>query len=363
MIVKIGNIFESNCSTIVNTINCVGVMGKGIALEFKKRYPDMFMDYVQKCDKGEISPGKPYLFQSGEISILNFPTKDHWRSPSRLSYVNDGLDWFLENYEKYDIKSIAFPPLGCGNGGLNWDIVGPVMYQKLNKLPINIEIYAPFGTNPSKLSDEFLSKSVSEKGIVGNNNSRVNTKWYLILQVVRELNERKYALNVGRTIYQKICYVLTRNGVDTGFVFSKGAYGPFSPQVKESITALANANLIVEKQLGRMISLSVSEGVEIHKEKFSDDELCAVKKTVDLFGRVRSTDQAEMIATVLYSYDQLIKKVKQVSDKDVYEYVLSWKPHWKSEKEFELCNTIQNMAMLSLMDVSCSGELMDTMLI
>ena len=363
MIVKIGNIFESNCSTIVNTINCVGVMGKGIALEFKKRYPDMFMDYVHKCDKGEIRPGEPYVFQNGEISILNFPTKDHWRSPSRLSYVEDGLDWFVENYGKYDIHSIAFPPLGCGNGGLSWDVVGPVMYQKLNGLPINIEIYAPFGTNPSKLSDEYLSKSVSNKGVVGNSNSKVNNKWYLILQVVRELNERKYALMVGRTIYQKICYVLTRNGVDTGFVFSKGSYGPFSPQVKESITALANANLIVEKQLGRMISLSVSEGVEIHKDKFSAYELNAVKKTVDLFGRVRSTDQAEMIATVLYSYDQLIKKTKQVSDKDVYEYVLSWKPYWKSEKEFELCNTIQNMAMLSLMNVNCSGELMDTMLV
>ena len=305
MIVKIGNIFESNCSTIVNTINCVGVMGKGIALEFKKRYPDMFIDYVQKCDKGEIKPGEPYVFQNGEIKILNFPTKEHWRSPSRLSYVENGLNWFMENYKKYDIDDIAFPPLGCGNGGLSWDIVGPIMYQKLKNLPINIEIYAPFGTNPGKLSDEFLSKSVPEKGIIGSNYLRVNPKWYLILQVVKELNERKYALKVGRTIYQKICYVLTRNGVDTGFVFSKGSYGPFSPQVKESITALANANLIVEKQLGRMISICVSDGVEIHKDKFSDDELNAVDKTVDLFGRVRSTDQSEMIATVLYSYDQL----------------------------------------------------------
>ena len=361
MIVKIGNIFESKCSTIVNTVNCVGVMGKGIALEFKKRYPDMFMDYVKKCDKGEIKPGEPYVFQNGDISIVNFPTKDHWRSPSRLSYVINGLNWFVENYEKYNIKNIAFPPLGCGNGGLSWDIVGPIMYQKLNKLPIYIEIYAPFGTTPSKISDKFLSKSVSEKRIVGSNNSKVNSKWYLILEVVRELNERKYALMVGRTIYQKICYVLTRNGVDTGFVFTRGSYGPFSPQVKESITALANANLIVEKQLGRMISLSVADGVEIHKDKFSAEEMEAVKKTVDLFGRVRNTDQAEMITTVLYSYDQLSNNTSDVSDKDVYEYVIKWKPHWKSEKEYELCNTIQYMAILSLVNIRFSGELLDTM--
>lgn len=363
MIVKIGNIFDSTCSTIVNTVNCVGVMGKGIALEFKKKYPEMFMEYVIKCDRGEVKPGTPYFYQDNEISILNFPTKDHWRSPSRLSYVIDGLNWFVENYEKYGIDSIAFPPLGCGNGGLNWNVVGPIMYQKLSKLPIYIEIYAPFGTSQREITEEFLSNSVSESDVLGNSNSKVNPKWYLILQVVKELNERKYALKVGRTIYQKICFVLTRNGVDTGFVFSKGSYGPFSSQVKDSITALANANLIVEKQLGKMISLSVSDGVEIHREKFTDEELNAVKQTVDLFGRVKSTEQAEMIATVLYSYDQLIKERDVISDKDVYDYVLDWKPRWKTEKEFDLCDTIQNMAMLSLMNVSCSGELMDTMLV
>ncbi len=363
MIVKIGDIFESNCSTIVNTVNCVGVMGKGIALEFKKRFPDMFMDYKLKCDRGVVKPGQPYIFHEKNMDILNFPTKDHWRSPSRLSYVVDGLDWFVQNYSALGIDHIAFPPLGCGNGGLSWDVVGPIMYQKLEKLPISIVIYAPFGTSAREMSPEFLSGTVQEENVVGNSNSRVNPKWYLILQVVKELNERRYALKVGRTIYQKICYVLTRNGVNTGFVFSKGSYGPFSSQVKDSITALANANLVVEKQLGKMISLSVSEGVEIHKEKFSEEELMAVKKTVDLFGRVKSTEQAEMIATVLYSYDQLVKTSDEVSDKDVYDYVLDWKPRWKDEKEYDLCDTIQNMAMLSQMKVNCSGQLMDTMLV
>ena len=363
MIVKIGDLFESKCSTIVNTVNCVGIMGKGIALEFKKRYPEMFMDYVLKCNRGDVKPGLPYVYQDSEgISVLNFPTKDHWRSPSRLSYVIDGLDWFVENYASYNIESIAFPPLGCGNGGLSWNIVGPIMYQKLSKLPIQVEIYAPFGTNPREISVEFLSGITSEEELVGNGNSRVNPKWYLILQAVRELNERKYALKVGRTIYQKICFVLTRNGVNTGFEFTKSSYGPFSSQVKDSITALANANLIIEKQLGRMISMSVADNVEIHEDKFTVEEWNALQKTVDLFGRVKSTDQAEMIATVLFSYDQLAKVKDVISDKDVYDYVLDWKPHWK-EKEFEVCDTIHNMAMLALMKITCSNELLDTMAI
>lgn len=363
MIVKVGNIFESNCLTIVNTVNCVGVMGKGIALEFKKKYPNMFMDYVLRCGRGELKPGKPYLYREGSINILNFPTKDHWRSPSRLSYVIDGLVWFVENYASLGIESVAFPPLGCGNGGLSWGVVGPIMYQILKDLPINIEIYAPFGSTAREISPEFLSKQIQENNLICGKNMRLNPKWYLILHVVKELNERTYALKVGRTIYQKICYVLTRNGVDTGFVFSKGSYGPFSAQVRDSITALANANLIIEKQLGKMISLSVAEDADLHSEMFSEDELTAVRKTVDLFGRVKSTEQAEMIATVLYSYDQLAISNSPVSDKDVYDYVLEWKPRWQNEKEFDLCDTIQNLAMLSLMNITFSGQLMETILV
>lgn len=269
MKVKIGDMFESRCGTIVNTVNCVGAMGKGIALEFKKRYPEMYREYVDKCRLGEVKPGKPYIYNNADgTRILNFPTKDHWRSPSRLSYVMDGLDWFVKHYEEYGVKSIAFPPLGCGNGGLTWETVGPLMYRKLCDLPIEIEIYAPYGTNPKEVTLDFLNREATSGEAFGCRQMPVNHKWHLILQVIRELDTREYALKVGRTIYQKICYVLTRSGVDTGFVSSKGEFGPYSAQAKEAITALANANLIMEKQLGRMISLSIPDDVVIEREKF-----------------------------------------------------------------------------------------------
>ena len=107
-----------------------------------------------------------------------------------------------------------------------------------------------------------------------------------------------------------------------------------------------------------MISLCVADGVEIHKEKFTYEEWEAVRKTVDLFGRVKCTEQAEMIATVLYAYDELAKAKTAVSDKEVYDAVFEWKRRWKDDKEYEVCNTIQNLAMLSLIRVSCSKELM-----
>lgn len=212
----------------------------------------------------------------------------------------------------------------------------------------------------SEMTNEFLEIGLPEQDISGSRRIPVNPKWYLILQVIKALNEREYSLKVGRTIYQKICYVLTRNGVDTGFAFSRGEFGPYSAQAKEAIVALANANLIMEKQLGKMISLSVSDDVVIRRGDFTEDEWHAAEKTIDLFGRVKRTEQAEMIATVLYSYDQLIKEKSSVSDKDVHDFVLEWKPHWREEKEFELCDTIHNMAMLSHMKISHSAELMET---
>lgn len=363
MKVIIGDIFESKCLTIVNTVNCVGVMGKGIAYEFKKRFPEMFKDYVKRCNAGQVKVGVPYVYTNSDSSkILNFPTKDHWRSPSRLSYVIEGLDWFVNNYEKNQITSIAFPPLGCGNGGLTWSVVGPIMYQKLSKLPIEVEIYAPYGVSRNEITDDYLSQTIVEDEVLGKNNLRINPKWFLILEAVRELNGRTYSLMVGRTIYQKICYVITRNGVKTGFTFSKGNYGPYSSSVKDSIVALANANLIIEQTLGRMVSLSVSDDVVIEKDKFSQEEWIAMKKTVDLFGRIKSTDQAEMISTVLYSYDELNKGNGIISDKELYDFVMSWKPHWVQEKNYEVCDTIQNLAMLSLISVAHSNLLLDTSL-
>lgn len=114
--IVIGNIFESNKDVLVNTVNCVGVMGKGIASEFKKKYPLMFEEYKIKCSNNEIQTGCLYPYvELGKVKVINFPTKQHWRSPSKIEYVIDGLKWFVHNYEKLNIASIAFPPLGCGN--------------------------------------------------------------------------------------------------------------------------------------------------------------------------------------------------------------------------------------------------------
>ncbi len=137
-----GNIFESPAHVLVNTINVVGVMGKGIANTFKKIYPDMFKKYQQLCEEGKIDIGKLWLYKTDHKWILHFPTKKHWKSPSKVEYLELGLKSFVDNYSNLGITSIAFPPLGCGNGELNWEKqVRPIMERYLKNLPIDIFIY------------------------------------------------------------------------------------------------------------------------------------------------------------------------------------------------------------------------------
>lgn len=129
--------------TITNTINCVGVMGKGLALEFKKRFPEMFEDYRRRCNAGEVRMGTPYIYKASTPFILNFPTKDHWRNMSYYLGIEQGLDYVAENFEKLGITSLAVPALGCSNGGLDWNRVRPMIELKLGGLPIQIEVYPP----------------------------------------------------------------------------------------------------------------------------------------------------------------------------------------------------------------------------
>jgi O-acetyl-ADP-ribose deacetylase (regulator of RNase III) len=135
------SLLESTAQTLVNTVNCVGVMGKCIAKDFKEREPNMFAAYQRICNKKLLSPGKLWLWKGTNSWILNFPTKIHWRNPSKLEWIEAGLKKFSSSYQSLGINEISFPRLGCGNGGLNWDDVRPLMEQYLKSLPIKVFIH------------------------------------------------------------------------------------------------------------------------------------------------------------------------------------------------------------------------------
>lgn len=363
--ILIGDLFESKAETIVNTVNCVGVMGKGIAQLFKQRFPTMFKDYVQRCNSSLVKPGIPYLYTDiTGTSIINFPTKNHWRSPSKLDDVITGLDFFIEKYKEWGIKSVAFPPLGCGNGGLEWAAVGPIMYQRLSALDIPVEIYAPYGTPKQQLSIEFLSQAVANTHFIkAYKQKKLNVAWIGLLEIVNQLQQQPYANPVGRTIFQKISYTFTEQGVDTGFHFKQGSYGPFSAEIKESLSVLANANLLYEQQLGRMTALKIGTEYEAVKSQYAEQIKPLEKKinkTVDLFSRIKTTAQAEEVTTVLYAARQLKKdrRDESVSEKDIYDYILSWKKDWqRSEKQTAIALAIRNLEMLGWLRLRYSESL------
>jgi O-acetyl-ADP-ribose deacetylase (regulator of RNase III) len=146
-----GDIFDSKAQTLVNPVNTVGVMGKGLAAEFKRRYPQMFREYWALCQSGRFTVGQLWLYRASDKWILNFPTKRHWRDKSRLEDIETGLQRFVATYEDNGITSIAFPMLGSGLGGLNWETeVRPLMERYLQALPMPIEIYTAAKTSKEK---------------------------------------------------------------------------------------------------------------------------------------------------------------------------------------------------------------------
>ena len=168
-----GNIFDSPAQVLVNTVNTVGVMGKGIALSFKQRYPDMFESDRKACEKKQLTIGKLMLVNEPDYMILLFPTKESCRTPSKLEYIEKGLKKFVSAYADRHIYSIAFPRLGCGNGELSWKDVQPLMEKYLKHLPIDIYIYLGLtsGTIPEhrqqKKTMEWLKENAKDLSFNG----------------------------------------------------------------------------------------------------------------------------------------------------------------------------------------------------
>ena len=148
-----GNLFESDAFALVNTVNCEGFMGKGIAYQFKMRYPEMNDEYVKKCKSSKLKPGVLHIFLTGSKLIINFPTKNKWREKSKMEYISAGLDELVKLMTDRNIKSIAIPPLGCGNGGLNWCDVKTLIIQKWVALMI---VFPFLFLNPQKIISQFL---------------------------------------------------------------------------------------------------------------------------------------------------------------------------------------------------------------
>lgn len=247
---KLGDLFDDKSEALVNTVNCVGVMGKGVAYEFKHRWPNNYKAYKKICDAKSFRPGQVFVYENGGLLqengprfIVNFPTKDHWRQKSKIEYISTGLDALVAEIDRLKIKSIALPPLGCGNGGLDWKIVCPLIIEKLSKLVgVNVFIYGPVvkGDNP-----EYVDTSL--KMTFGRS---------VFLKAIAAL-ETPFGGTLDRLSLQKIAYLLQAMGVKLNLEFGKNLYGPYSEALKKAIVALEdNYKLIAGFQEAREVHVT-----------------------------------------------------------------------------------------------------------
>lgn len=359
--VLIGDLFESQAHTLVNTVNCVGVMGKGVALGFKGRFPEMYADYVARCKAEQVNLGQPYLYrQLIPPWILNFPTKDHWRSVARLQDIVQGLQYLQAHYKQWGIASLAVPPLGCGEGQLEWRVVGPTLYRYLSQLEIPVELYAPFGTPVNQLASTFLTHH-PELAVAGRGQGRIGPPWVAMVEILARIESEPYHWPVGRTTFQKLAYFATQAGLPTALVFTRGSYGPYAPSLKARITHLVNNGLIQEERLGRMFLVKTGPTSADARKTYEGDIHGLepiIERVTDLFLRMR-TSQAEVAATVHFASEFLTKESSErPSEQEVLSHVMEWKQRRRPPlRESEVAMTVRNLAVLGWINVKPSQDL------
>ncbi len=231
IIYKTGDIFKEEADAIVNTVNCVGVMGRGIALQFKKLFPENFKVYEAACKQKEVVPGKMFVYETGSLVgpkyVINFPTKRHWRGASRMEDIESGLQDLAEIIVKLHIKSIAIPPLGCGLGGLDWNEVRVLIENTLSRLPdVEIIVFEPKGAPEAE-------KMVKNRKVPQMTAGRA---------ALVELMHRYLAglLDPFVTLLEvhKLTYFLQESGEPLRLQYQKNIYGPYAENLRHVLNAV-----------------------------------------------------------------------------------------------------------------------------
>ena len=318
---KTGNLFESKATVLVNTVNTVGVMGKGIALQFKKLFPTNYKIYKEKCDTGSLKIGELLIVKdqnviTGEKIIINFPTKEHWKSPSQYEFIEKGLDELKNTIEKEKIGSIAIPPLGSGNGGLQWFKVKDIIEDKLS----NIKNCQVIVYEPNLKVKEFLRK---EK-------VKLTPARAMLLYMLFELV--KNGEFVSEFASEKLCYFLQRFGAQKYFNlnYSANFYGPYSGKVKHVLNHL-NGSYIMgyagkDKKPFEQLNLLVDTRDDILEYINKDEELMnIVVTTKEFLNGFYSSFGLELLSTVDY-----LAQNKKISDKNVLKNELT---NWSERKK------------------------------
>ena len=221
-----GNLLEAQCDALINTVNTVGVMGKGVALQFKQAFPDNFKQYERACRAGEVQIGRMFVVPTDGLGkpryIINFPTKRHWRQPSRLEDIAAGLADLVAQVVALQLESVAIPPLGCGSGGLDWSRVRPLIEEAFASVPeIRVLLFAPTAT-PAAAA---MPVSTSQPAL-----TRARAVFIRLLELYGALGYRLSLLEV-----QKLAYFAQEAGEPLRLRFQKAQYGPYAENLNHAL--------------------------------------------------------------------------------------------------------------------------------
>ncbi|WP_244149988.1 Appr-1-p processing protein [Xanthomonas sacchari] len=244
-----------------------------------------------------------------DAAVVRLPrTRSALALPLWLEDIAAGLDHLAAHLREWGVRSLALPPLGCGNGGLAWEEVGPLIYRTLAHLPVDIEVYAPYGTPLAQLETAFLTRPANASAEGAGKRTATQPGWIAIMEVLRRLQARPEARPIGRTLFQTLCWAVTELGVPTGLTFGTAGRGPRQGDVRPILTDLANRNWLQEQPQGRTMALRASPQYDKEHARFAaayapyDTEIA---KAVDLFAQIRNIDQAEDIMTVFQAARRL----------------------------------------------------------
>lgn len=292
--IKSGDLLNEESDAIVNTVNCVGIMGKGIALQFKQRWPQNFKAYAAACERKEIRPGKMFVYDCGEWAkprfIINFPTKVHWRGDSRIEYIEEGLHDLVLQVKRLGIKSLALPPLGCGSGGLDWDTVKSLIVDAFKGHPeVQVDLFEPKG---APRPQEMVNQTKKPK---------LTAVRAAIVKIISIYREMEYSLS-GIEI-QKLAYFLEEAGNPLGLQFVKHNYGPYSDKLRHVLKAMDGhyitgvGDFSSDSEIA-IVPEALPEAEQFIKTSVGDelsDQVARVRKLIDGF---ETPYGMELLATV-----------------------------------------------------------------
>jgi len=300
-----GNLLDADVDALVNTVNTVGVMGKGIALQFKQAYPGNFRAYEAACRRGEVQLGKMFTYETGLLGnprfVINFPTKGHWRAGSRLGDIKAGLDDLRRIIRDRKIQSIAVPPLGCGNGGLDWSEVRPLITEALGDLPdVQVVVYPPQGA------------PAAESMKVRTDRPRMTTGRASLLTVIGsyvrlgQLEQAAALEGASLLEIQKLMYFLQEAGQPLRLNYVKARYGPYADNLNHVLQTMESHYLRGygdrTQQVLKLSPITLMPGAEDEGRQWLDDHPDGtsdrIKAVMQLVTGFASAYGLELLATV-----------------------------------------------------------------